>query len=168
MEELFTTLETYRTGIFVLVLLCFVFLLLLDWVMRILSLGKYKRSLRVSIRSEARQSGFLFLMGELLSKIITDFRHFLAILLLIIFGIALFLAIDFAKNVEDLSKALQSVMATLGTLIGSIIGYYYGESAARKSGSGGLDGKSINQEVVQGEDTKKPIESAPPPPVDEV
>jgi hypothetical protein len=35
--------------------------------------------------------------------------------------------------VEDLADGLQAVMATLGGLVGSIVGYYFGESAAKTS-----------------------------------
>jgi len=38
-----------------------------------------------------------------------------------------------STNFEDKMEALQLVIASLGGLLGSIIGYYFGESAATKN-----------------------------------
>lgn len=163
MEKFLTYLETYKTGLFVLMLLAFFIVLLFDWIMKILNLGKYKLTFRGSISSQSGQSGLLYLLGEFLAKIITDFRHFLAILLLAIFGVTLFITISGpGGNVENLSNTLQAVMSTLGTLIGSIIGYYYGESAARKANSSNSDGNNIRENIIQ-DGTDSPIDKAPDP-----
>ncbi|MEE9552965.1 MAG: hypothetical protein V3W18_01610 [candidate division Zixibacteria bacterium] len=58
----------------------------------------------------------------------------LALIIITIFAIALIFAMVHATTTnKDLSDAIQGVVASLGGLIGSIIGYYFGESAASRA-----------------------------------
>ena len=43
------------------------------------------------------------------------------------------------RNVEHIRDGVQAVAAALGGLMGSIIGYYFGESAANKNRLSGAD-----------------------------
>lgn len=61
----------------------------------------------------------------------------------------------FAKNVDELSEVLQTVMGTIGTLVGSIIGYYYGESAASKGFKTNIEPKDVQNPPVQGSEIKE-------------
>jgi hypothetical protein len=78
---------------------------------------------------------------DLIVKIIDDFRHFLALLIVVLFFLALGYALLRAGgDVEAISDALQAVSSALGGLIGAIIGYYFGESAGRRQADGSIAG----------------------------
>ena len=83
-----------------------------------------------------RSENLRYLITEALTKIINDFRHLLALLLVVIFGLALAYAMAQAgAEIAQIKEALQAVTSTLGGLVGSIIGYYFGESKGRRSTS---------------------------------
>ncbi len=79
-----------------------------------------------------------------ISKIINQFRHLLALVVVLIFAIALIVAMCMAHDITELSDTLQAVMATLGGLVGSIIGYYFGESKGESSG----EQETVNDQKV--------------------
>lgn len=83
-----------------------------------------------------------YLITEALTKIINDFRHLLALILVVIFGCALvYTLVQAGGEMEKIKEALQAVTSTLGGLVGSIIGYYFGESKGRASvNEGGAEG----------------------------
>ena len=82
-----------------------------------------------------RSNQIRFVIADLFTKIIDDFRHFLALIVVVIFAASLAYAMLRAgPDGEGVSKAVQGIVASLGGLVGSILGYYFGESAgARKS-----------------------------------
>jgi hypothetical protein len=86
---------------------------------------------------QPRSNQLRFVIADLFTKIIDDFRHFLALIVVVIFAASLAYAMFCAgKDGEGVSKAVQGIVASLGGLVGSILGYYFGESAgARKSES---------------------------------
>jgi len=89
-------------------------------------------------------------------EIINDFRHFLALVIVVLFagalGIAMYPGFR-AGDVGALTEGVESVAAALGGLIGSIIGYYFGESAAaRKDADGSMDDVR---------DTSTPVQQTP-------
>ena len=98
-----------------------------------------------------------FVLTDFFVKIINDFRHLLALVLVVLFGLALFAAMWPGMMKQDVSlikDGLQGVAAALGGLIGSIIGYYFGESAARNRASSGEAPSSdpaIEQDFTQQE-----------------
>jgi len=57
--------------------------------------------------------------------------------------------------ITNMKEALQAVVATLGCLVGSIIGYYFGESSLLKSSNTGSEAG-----------TSKPAPEIQPPPAD--
>lgn len=148
MQDFISFLENHFTGIFILLLLILCLLLFFNWIAWIFGVGRYK-----NVKSVPK-SGFFFIFADMMVKIITDFRHFLALVLVLIFAIALGYAFSIANgNVKDLSDALQAVVSTLGGLVGSIVGYYFGESAAKSNSSGtsGTNtGTATNTPPVQG------------------
>lgn len=156
MENFISFLEDHVTGIFLFLLLLLCLILFFNWLAWVFGIGRY-RNLRPTPKS-----GFFYIFADMMVKIITDFRHFLALILVIIFAIALAYAFSIANgNIENLSKALQAVVSTLGGLVGSIVGYYFGESAARSSQqSGGTNNPaattSTNTPTVQGSTTSTP------------
>lgn len=97
-----------------------------------------------------------YIVANLFVEIINDFRHFLALVIVVLFAVALFAAMypGFrARNVTDLAEGVESVAAALGGLIGSIIGYYFGESAATR--------KDDNRSTDEVRDTSTPVQQMP-------
>jgi len=157
MENFITFLEDHVTGIFLFLLLLLCLILFFNWLAWVFGMGRYK-NLRPTPKS-----GFFYIFADMMVKIITDFRHFLALILVIIFAIALAYAFSISNgNIDNLSKALQAVVSTLGGLVGSIVGYYFGESAARSSNQqpGGINNPaattSTSTPPVQGSTTPTP------------
>lgn len=98
-----------------------------------------------------------YLITEALTKIINDFRHLLALILVLIFGGALgYSLFEAGPRLADIKEALQSVSASLGGLIGSIIGYYFGESKGRADAMA-RSTVSPPQVVVQESDSQAPL-----------
>jgi type IV secretory pathway VirB2 component (pilin) len=80
--------------------------------------------------------------SENLRYLINDFRHLLALILVLIFGCALvYTLVQASGEMDKIKEALQAVTSSLGGLVGSIIGYYFGESKGRASANeGGAEG----------------------------
>jgi hypothetical protein len=88
------------------------------------------------------------------TTIIDDFRNFLALVLMGIFVLAMVLMLwpslaSEEGTYDNLKDGLQTVVACLGGLVGSIIGYYFGESAAAKAK--GDDGTTTPGTPTQGD-----------------
>lgn len=133
--------------------------LLVQWFSWIFRLGRYASppgedpTTRQSIR---------FLLAEILAKIINDFRHLLALIIVTIFAFVLiYVMLKAGSDFDNLKEGVQVVVAALGGLIGSIIGYYFGESAARGT-SDTITVDTSPGELEQG--NVPPIEPVPPPP----
>ena len=108
--------------------------------------------------AQARNAWGLFV------KVITEFRHLLALVIVSIFAFALGYALFTSDpGGDDLSKNLQAVTSTLGGLVGSIIGYYFGESKAETAAA---DRRPDPGPARAGGDARPtpPIDPAPPPP----
>jgi hypothetical protein len=114
-----------------------------------------------------------FVFADLLVKIINDFRHLLALIVVMIFAAALInvlvLAWNRTESLDVLSTGLQAVVSAFGGLIGAIIGYYFGERAAEQQAAGPELTPTVSPGTpVQGLPAPGPangIERAPPPPV---
>jgi hypothetical protein len=169
MDTLLTFLAQNRAGIITLCFLIFFFLLIIQWLAWLFNLGRYANQTVDSGNDWTRHS-IRFLIAEALAKIINDFRHLLALIVVSIFGLSLFyVMVKAGSSFENVLNGVQAVAAALGGLIGSIIGYYFGESAAaRPLTQGQVSGDSALQEVEQ--DTETPPQEgdfrvAPAPPV---
>lgn len=174
MESFFTFLQAYRSGIFVLLLILASIALFVQWLVWIMGMGRFGRPPSSAGRAELR-----FIFSEAAVKIINDFRHLLALVIVLIFafalGYSLIKAASIATNpnspttIENMKEALQAVVATLGGLVGSIIGYYFGESTVAKSAepkpadSGGTQPTPVVQEPPK-EGEQRPSAPAPPAP----
>ena len=71
--------------------------------------------------------------ADILVRLVTDFRHLFALAIFLFFVSLIFYAMEKSQTFEQKMDALQMVIASLGGLLGSIIGYYFGESAVRKT-----------------------------------
>ena len=137
MDRLFTFLQTYRSGILLLVFMLAALAALVQWFAWIFGLGRFGKEM--SSGSKALSIAF----SEFIFKIINEFRHLLALLVFMVFTFALAYSLIKAASlppdsnhpsvIDNMTEALQGVAATLGGLVGSIIGYYFGESSVVRS-----------------------------------
>lgn len=172
MTNFFAFLETYRSGIFIflLSLLCLAFVV--QWFAWIFSFGRFKRGGASGITaaaSSAQKQNLRYIISDAVIKIVNDFRHLLALVIIAIFAVALCFALFQTRaSLEGMKEALQAVVATLGGLVGSIIGYYFGESAvikareAENATNPTQEGSTATGAAVQLESA--PIMDAPAPP----
>lgn len=151
METTLKLLQEYWIGALILIVL----LVFTTWTItyiftrlsQIFGWGNYKDAQK----SEERSSSYL--IADFFSNLINDFRHLLALLLIIIFFIILMYSMVTAKTHNDLIDVIKTIVASLGTLVGSVIGYYYGEARNKKEGA---ESPTIN--IVQNAaDPEKPI-----------
>lgn len=129
-------MQTYRSGILLFLFSLAALAALVQWFAWIFGLGRFGKD----IQSGSKALSIAF--SEFIFKIINEFRHLLALLVFMVFTVALIYSLIKAANipttadspsmVDNMKEALQGVVATLGGLVGSIIGYYFGESSAAK------------------------------------
>lgn len=129
-EAFFRNLEEHYKGVFVLIIIAVAIVFLINWLARIFGWGRYNRRSNFYVKSNTDQ-----IIAEFFARLINDFRHLLALIIVLIFVSLVFYAMAMTDNFEEKMKALQLVIASLGGLLGSIIGYYFGESAVRRSQS---------------------------------
>jgi len=160
MEDFFKFFENNYTGIIYFLLSLVVVILLVQWIAWVFSIGRFK----VQKLSPGKRSDRLrFLIADLMVKIINDFRHFLALIMVTIFGLVLFYSlINYAGNSEEVTKVLQAVISTIGVLIGSIIGYYFGESAGIKSAKDNDTKRDEEEKILPDENEIEPVELPQP------
>jgi hypothetical protein len=121
-------LEAQRVGILVLLLILIATGALVNWVLYMFGWGRYHGPV-------STDSKLIYVLANFFVKIIDDFRHLLALLIAIVFAAALFTAMwpgMMKQDVKLIQEGLQGVAAALSGLLGSVIGYYFGESAAGK------------------------------------
>lgn len=122
-------LEQNRNTILLMLVLLFALGLLVQWMAYILGKGRYSGDHR-----GGQSVGYV--AGTFFATIINDFRHLLALVVMGVFAITLFAAMLpglQTGDMEMIKEGVTVVAAALGGLIGSIIGYYFGESAASRT-----------------------------------
>lgn len=100
------------------------------WLAWVFGWGRFKPTSQAS--NDA--SKLRFVTANFVAKIVDEFRHLLALVIVSVFAIAMFFAMwpGLARDdIEGMIAGLQAVAASLGGLLGSIIGYYFGESAGK-------------------------------------
>jgi hypothetical protein len=137
-----------------------------QWFAWIFSIGRFKSTDATPPGARPSGQSLRYVFSEAAVKIINDFRHLLALVIVVIFALALAYAMLQARaSIADMKEALQAVVATLGGLVGSIIGYYFGESAVTRAQeigpAGGTIGRGAPLPAIQG---TEPITPAPAPP----
>lgn len=109
-------------------------LILTQWLFWVAGWGRFSAEARSKRGDEPNRSPIRHVIADLFVKVIDDFRHLLALIIVIMFAMTLVYALYIAgTNVDNITKALQAVTGTLSGVIGVIIGYYFGESAARRA-----------------------------------
>jgi hypothetical protein len=129
MSDFLNFLRDHQTGIWVLFFMIIGVAVLFHYTMWVFALGRFSN--RESMKPRERLN---FVLADAAVKIINDFRHLLALLILVVFSLILgYAVVKGGTDGTGIKDSLQAVMATLGGLVGSIIGYYFGESSARSS-----------------------------------
>jgi hypothetical protein len=144
-----SSLWDHRGAIAVAIAGLFAIGLFVNWMAWIFKIGRFARA---SVTPAPGQP-LRYVVANFFAEIINDFRHFLALVIVVLFAVALFAAMYpglLTGNIDTLTDGVQAVAAALGGLIGSIIGYYFGESAASRKDA---------QTVVR--DTSAPVQQAP-------
>ena len=170
-------MQTYRSGILLSLFALAAITGLVQWFAWIFGKGRFGRV------SPVDNKPFSVAFSQFIFKIINEFRHLLALLVFTVFSFALayslvkaaslpidpsqaLLPVDTASTavINNMKEALQAVMATLGGLVGSIIGYYFGESSAGRGDSRPLDTSVTSPEpaVQDPPISAKPAESITP------
>src|SRR5262245_16646478 len=125
MTTLLESLDRNAGGVFLVIVLLVAVFAAVQWVVWVAGWGRYRDR-------KTRDATISYYLGTFVGQIITEFRHFLALVIVLVFATTMFVVIwngwSDPKNVRD---GIQVVAASLGGLIGSIIGYYFGESAGR-------------------------------------
>ncbi len=169
MGAFFTFLEDHSTGIMIFILMLVSFVIIIRWLFQIFAIGKYSNK---SKSDNEQETSITYILTRSLVNIVDDFRHFLALLIVILFIVLIIVAMWGAKDgkndFQNMMDAMQLVIASLGGLLGSIIGYYYGESAARNKVVTSIttDAEEITNEG--GEIVEPAIEEIIEPVVDEI
>lgn len=169
MSQFLDFLARQRAGLAVLFAFLLLLVLLAQWLAWIFRLGRFK--VPPGTQPEERTSQLRFVIADFFVKVIDDFRHLLALLILLIFAVILGAVLVWAPTFKDVKDGLQAVVAALGGLVGSIIGYYFGESAAIKGQAAGGQPAPIagavppaTQPAVQNQSAAPDILPAPLPP----
>ncbi|HEX7721216.1 MAG TPA: hypothetical protein VF397_03605 [Pyrinomonadaceae bacterium] len=153
MSSFFTFFQNYRSGILLFIFVLFAGAFLLQWLAWIFARGRFTRDAMSTTGTgtgdgSVKPSGFV--LTEAAVKIINEFRHLLALLIIVIFAFALAYSLIKAGSlttgdaITNLKGALEGVVATLGGLVGSIIGYYFGESS--KTNKSDASEKTVQQQ----------------------
>ncbi|MCB9592786.1 MAG: hypothetical protein H6719_08640 [Sandaracinaceae bacterium] len=158
-------LQTHGVGVMIVIGVVFAALVVIQWLMWIFGVGRFREKPKPL---DAQKSAVRYVLTELFVRIITEFRHFLALVIVLVFAFALATAMYPGLAAGDVSKivdGVQAVSAVLGGLLGSIIGYYFGESAARSKTDPPADDELTDGSLVQGDLPSDVDRPRPAPPI---
>ena len=170
MEQIKIFFRDYTSTILTIIVLLAAMVLILQWLMWLFKVGRFKPS-NSNDSSNSTDNDFWYVIANFV-KLINDFKHLLALIIIMIFAWVLIYSVMHAINLdknpssqtnfENLKDVMQAVVASLGGIVGSIIGYYFGESAAKgKSNETNLN--AGDQEVEQNPDEVSVPSQAPTP-----
>jgi len=111
---------------------------LVQWTFWIAGWGRFRlpKDIKPASKGGIGERPIRFVFAELFAKLVNDFRHLLALIVMLVFLFSVAYALWVAgTNVENMNKALQAVTGSLSGIIGVIIGYYFGETVARTGGA---------------------------------
>lgn len=166
MTQFFNFLQDYRRGILVFFFSLAGIAAIVQWFAWIFGKGRFGRA------TSSENKTVSFIVTEASVKIINDFRHLLALIVVLIFAFALSYSLirsaslptgaDSISAIDNMKEALQAVVASLGGLVGSIIGYYFGESSVSRAAE---QVQQNNPPAVGPTPDSAPIVDAPEPPI---
>lgn len=141
-------LEEHYKGVWMLIFMLLAIIFVINWLARIFNWGRYRNH-----NNSIARTGRTWFLENFFNRLINDFRHLLALVIVLIFASLIFYAMAMTDKFEEKMDALQLVIASLGGLLGSIIGYYFGESAVRRAqipvGSATSDDDQPEQPIVE-------------------
>lgn len=153
MDNLLNFFYEQRGGILVLTFLAFSLAILCNYLMWVFGFGIFKIDPNADPTKKREKLNFVIANAAI--KLVNDFRHLLALVIVGIFGVVLWYSLY--KSNGEIKDALQTVMATLGVLVASIIAYYFGESSGRTAANLNNSGNNqiispVNQQSVQSDE----------------
>jgi hypothetical protein len=129
---LLVSLSSNVRGIMVGIAIAVALVLLLQWLLWMFGWGRFAPT-GLGPAGATRETTVRYILVRLLTEIINDFRPLLALFIVFVFAVTLFIVVYAGWASFDVVKdGVQLVVASLGGLVGSIIGYYFGESAAER------------------------------------
>ena len=181
MGDLFDFFQQHKTGIFVLLIalvaVSFLFLWSCQKVLWLFGWGRFQQarvpgvsqpgSSAAAVSGAPVESSLGVVITAFFAKLIDEFRHLLALLIFLLFAGVLIYGVavaggDGQAHIDNIEKVIQVVVASLGGLVGSIMGYYFGEASGKTTPptpqqqvNPASQGPSSNVSAV-----------APPPPLD--
>lgn len=148
---MFDYLAANAGGIRLLIVIVLFGILATQWLSWIFRWGRFSQE-------SPKAKSIRFLLAELAASIINEFRHLLALVLVLLFGgVLAFGLVKAGDDAQEISAVLQAVASSLGGLIGAIIGYYFGESAGSRRAA---DEPMATRDVSQREDVGDGIRKA--------
>jgi hypothetical protein len=139
MIELLEALELHSTGIFVALAMLAGLGLFTQWIFWILGKGRFAPRGDGGKKRGAGQGPqpLRYTLTSFMTMLVNDFRHLLALVVVLLFAVMMGFAVWPGLATNDVTKVtdgVQTVSASMGGLLGSIIGYYFGAMAAKKPG----------------------------------
>lgn len=141
--QFFDFLSTHQSGILMFLLLAATVMVLFNWLLWLLGKGRYGQPQE----RPYRESIWRFVFSKFIVRLIDEFRHLLALVVVVIFAVALAYVLKRAGAdttgttnqaeaatalVKNMGEAIETVMASLGSLVSIIIGYYFGRAAVTR------------------------------------
>jgi hypothetical protein len=151
MNNVLLVLEQQWRGALILVLFLLVLMYVVGKLFWLMGWGRFAK--RAS--SQADTSTWSFFTTQFIAKTVLEFRHLLALLIFLLFAVSVILAVTpglYSMDVEKMTEGLEGVAAALGGLVGSIIGYYFGEQVASATNrTPTVEQAESRGEAIQGE-----------------
>lgn len=149
MQSFRVFVDSYGSQIVFVLISLFALMAFVQWACWIAGWGRFRRSVastddaeeeggatHARRRQPAMERPLRFVFMDLFARLVDDFRHLLALVVMLVFFVAVLYALWIGgSDVDNLNKALQAITGSLSGIIGVIIGYYFGETSARASGA---------------------------------
>ncbi len=127
------------------------FLIAMQWFCWIFQFGRFKTRNNTPAVPEDKNQNIRYVIANFFVNIINDFRHLLALVIVLVFAITLFVVL-YKNSASELGAAMQSVSSTFGGLIGAIIGFYFGEKTAVREDKRSDNSETADQAEAQQEE----------------
>jgi len=144
----------------------FASLIVIQWFCWIFEFGRFKSKpgQQVPIEESKGNTNIRYIVANFLVNIINDFRHLLALVIVLVFAVTLFVVL-YKNPAKEIGPAMQSVSSTFGGLIGAIIGFYFGEKSSLRDKGDLRENSKIEEQTELPE--QQEIISIPEPVMDE-
>ena len=171
MSTFFNFLSENSGGIFILFFIIVAAALLTQWFSWIFGRGRFNPTYTQNVT--AAETGtrpnmrLRHVLSQIIVDIINDFRHVLALVIVVIFAFSMAVVMYMTReSTDEMLQAIQVVAASLGGLVGSIIGYYFGESRLQRVGQAEDIVRRDALEPVSDDPTGDFTPAMSPPPAD--